>query len=124
MTVKELYANIGGNYQEAIGRMMMDKLISKFVIQFSKENSFNRLCKAFENKDVKEIFEASHGLKGVAANLALTEISDITGKITEATRSCSPDALEKTDISSDMAKLKRVFEKTVAEIKRFEANQS
>ena len=39
MTVQECYEAIGGNYQEAIGRMMDDARVKRFSGMFLKDTS-------------------------------------------------------------------------------------
>ena len=85
MTVKELYSKIG-NYDDAISRLMNDKLISKFVMKFLTDPSYDLLIKAWEEQDEKGIFTASHTMKGVCANLSLTDLFSIASSITEAYR--------------------------------------
>lgn len=46
MTVQELYENLGGNYNEALGRMMKDTLVGKFAGMFVNDPSYNQLVYA------------------------------------------------------------------------------
>lgn len=111
MSVKELYEHLGGNYEEAKMRLMSDKLITRFVTQFSKDNAFEKLQTAYENNDLKGIFEASHALKGVSANLALTPIAKISEIITSASRNGDPNELAKINLDAKMSELKNEIEK-------------
>jgi len=86
MTVKEFYDSIGGNYKEALSRLMRDDLIKRFVEKFLKDPSYNALVTAMKEKNYDEAFQAAHTLKGVSKNLALTEIGDASSNITEMLR--------------------------------------
>lgn len=124
MTVKELYDRIGGNYEEVIGRLSSERLVTKFVIKFLDDKTVPELKDAVEKGDREMIFRAAHTLKGVAANLAFSEILKQAEIITEATRNVpgkEPD--EKTDINAAFATLYAAYEKTVTAIKEFAAEQ-
>lgn len=36
MDIKKFYEEIGGNYEEALSRLMNDSLIERFVLKFKK----------------------------------------------------------------------------------------
>ncbi|MBR1442192.1 MAG: Hpt domain-containing protein [Firmicutes bacterium] len=117
MTVSELYEKIGGNYEEAVGRLMNDDLIITFIGRFVGSNFMERLETAFERGSSGEIFEAAHAFKGVASNLALTKISGCVEKITDATR---PQKEDKTiDIKKELNMLKEYYIKAENEINNF-----
>ena len=114
MTVAEFYATIGGNYQEALGRLMNDDFIKRFVTKFSSDTHMESLQNAYALQDFKGVFEAAHGLKGVAGNLAFTPLFVAASGICEKTRNL-PDG-ESVDLSSDIAQLKSIYDKTVSSI--------
>ena len=70
MTLKECYAAMGGDYDEAIGRLRSEKLVQKFVLKFLNDQSFELLCSSMESKNYEEAFRAAHTIKGVCSNLA------------------------------------------------------
>ncbi len=119
MTVQELYSNIGGNYQEASKRLMNDSLISRFIVKFLTDTSYEKLTEAVGNNDEKGIFEASHALKGVTANLAITSIAEIAGAVTEAYRPGNEAQRATFDLAGNMSRLAEVYDRAVAEIKSF-----
>ena len=86
MTVQECYEAIGGNYQEAIGRMMDDARVKRFSGMFLKDTSFQELCTYMDANDVEMAFRAVHTLKGVCANLSLTKLFDTANAMTEVIR--------------------------------------
>lgn len=90
MTAKECYEKIGGNYDEAIGRLMMDDMVTRFVKMFLNDTSFAELEKAMSIEDYDAAFKAAHTLKGVCQNLSLAGLSkpadEITENLREATR--------------------------------------
>lgn len=109
MTVQECYEAMNGNYKEAQGRLMKDELIQKFLFKFLDDKSFDRLCAAMDEKDYEQAFAEAHTLKGVSANMALTQLYQAAGKMTEDLRggNCSENAqayLEETKAAYETAR--------------------
>lgn len=86
MTVKELYAQIEGDYEDASERLMNDELISKFVLKFLNDKSYADLKAAVANGDIDLSFRAAHTIKGVAANLGFTKLQMAASELTEQLR--------------------------------------
>lgn len=117
MTVQELYAEIG-NYEEAQSRLMNDRFIAKFVMKFPLDPSFEQLMDAWKNNDRDAIFKAAHTMKGVCANLALSKLTGLASKITEAYRPGTEKPSE--DMSDTVQKLQIQYAETIAAIRRYE----
>lgn len=90
MTVRELYQEIGGDYDDFVTRIPKESLLSKFVRQYVSGDEFARMIAAYEAGDYKGVFDASHSLKGMAANLSLNKIRETISAICEATRMGDP----------------------------------
>lgn len=86
MTLEELYREIGGNYQEIIERLRTEERVSKFVLLFLKDTSYQTLLGAVEQKNAEEAFRAVHTLKGVCMNLSFDSLYQISSEITEYLR--------------------------------------
>ncbi|MCQ2451461.1 MAG: Hpt domain-containing protein [Clostridia bacterium] len=87
MTVKDFYAEIGGDYGDAVKRLMNDSLIYRFIMKFPDDKSFDMLKTALQKKDLEAAFSAAHTLKGVTLNLAFNKLSAASLKLTDALRS-------------------------------------
>ena len=74
MTIKECYDRMNGSYEEAKSRLMMDSMIERFVFKFLDDSTMENLRKAIAQGDIAVSFREAHTLKGVAANLAFTEL--------------------------------------------------
>lgn len=94
MTLQECYAMLHGNYEDARSRLAMDRLIEKFILKFPDDTSMDLLNKSVAAGDIQESFRAAHTLKGVAANLAFTELMDRVSELTEQLRPCTEPADE------------------------------
>lgn len=121
MTVEELYNAIGGNYAEAKERLMSDSIISKFIVKFLADKSYEELISAYLAGDDKKSFAAAHTLKGVSANLAITSIAVIVHEITEYFRPGREDLRAGTDIGGLIESLKLQYEKCAVLINEFAA---
>ena len=86
ITEKEFYEKIGGNYDEALGRLMRDSLIRKFVLKFPADKNFDALKEAIGEERWDDAFSYAHTLKGVALNLAFARLSAATVLLTDLLR--------------------------------------
>ena len=66
MDLKELYDQIGGNYQETISRLPSEPMVKKFVLKYPADPTYAQLQAAIAQKDWETAFRAAHTLKGVA----------------------------------------------------------
>lgn len=114
MTIKECYELFGGNYDEALERLQMDKLIEKFMLKFLDDQSMQMLIEAVEDKDIEKSFRSVHTLKGVAANLAFTSLYKVSSDLAEQLRPLKEEA-----DSSLYEKVKEQYEITVKAINKF-----
>lgn len=117
MTVKELYEKIHGNYQSALSMMMMDDFIKRMLTKFVQSNPGEQLFEAYQRKDYQGVFAASHSLKGVAGNLALTSIFDKAIIIVEKTRNA--DSNPNIDIEEEMNDFRTEYQFVLNELKNF-----
>lgn len=115
MTLNEFYASIGGNYEDAISRLMKDSLIERFILMYLQDDSFANLQKAVESGNVSEAFRAAHSLKGVSANLAFAELQNAASELTEQLRPQTEPARQ--DL---VEKVRLAQEKVVAALEIYE----
>lgn len=116
MNVKQFYEDIQGNYNNALSIMMNDMLIAKMIAKFISSGSVEQLISLYEQKDYRGLFAASHSLKGVAGNLALTPIFELASFITEATRNSDDVNLDKeiADLKEKYALMKEKYQEFIA----------
>ena len=60
MTLKECYAALNGDYEEAMGRLRSERLVQKFVLKFLDDGSFDLLCRSMESGDQPEEIGRAH----------------------------------------------------------------
>lgn len=84
---KAVLETAGFNVEEAMKRFMNnEQLWIKFLKKFKADSSYADLVKAMEEKDATRAFEASHTLKGITGNLALSRFHDLISEQTEYLR--------------------------------------
>ena len=86
METRQLYALLGGDYDDALERMMMDTLVVRFLKLFPEDSAFEKLRAAMTDGDMEAAFRGAHSLKGVCANLSLTRLGGMASDLTEALR--------------------------------------
>ena len=71
MTLEECYNKFGGDYKLVLSRLMMDKIVDRFIRKFLDDPSYNLLISSLNDKNYEEAFRAAHTLKGLCLNLCL-----------------------------------------------------
>ena len=117
MTVKEVYQAMEGNFDDAVSRMMSERLVEKFMLKFLDDSSYSTLCEALEKDDYVTGFRAAHTLKGVCANLAFTKLQNSSSLLTEALREGS---IQPKPVVDDLfANVQKDYNETVSAIKEY-----
>jgi HPt (histidine-containing phosphotransfer) domain-containing protein len=115
MTLKECYAAMGGDYDEAMGRLRSEKLVQKFVLKFLSDQSYDLLCASMEAKNYEDAFRAAHTIKGVCQNLSFTTLGKSSSALSEALRGgYTPEA------DGLAEQVGREYQQTVAAIRAFQ----
>ena len=120
MTLQELYQSIGGNYENAIRVLRMEKLMDKHIRKFTKNGVAEKLLEAGRSMDAKELFESAHALKGVCGNLGLTEMSELASEIAEEFRPGNARKLSDEEVDGKIAKIGELYRKVCEGISRYE----
>lgn len=93
MSLQECYAAMGGDYEDAVGRLCGERLVQKFVLKFLNDGSYDLLCRSLESQNYEDAFRAAHTMKGICQNLSFVRLGDSSTALTEALRSgWTPDA--------------------------------
>lgn len=101
----------GFNVSEAMQRFMNnEQLWMKFLKKFKADTSYGDLVRAMEEKDSTKAFEASHTLKGITGNLALSRFNELISEQTEYLRGTETN-LEAADAM--MPQITEVYENTL-----------
>ena len=113
MTVKELYAKIGGNYDHAVQIMRMDRLIEKYIRKLTASPVNTDLQAAGAQMDPVGLFENAHAMKGVCGNLGLDALSKAASDLSEEFRPGNPRTLSDEQVKQRLAEIDRMFQAVV-----------
>ena len=101
VTLNECYQRMHGNYEEAKSRLSIDPMIEHFLNRFLEDTTMASLREAVAAGNIPDSFRAAHTLKGVAANLAFTELQAAASQLTEQLRPQTapgaPDLVQKVE---------------------------
>ena len=123
MTLRELYSEIGGDYEQALRVLRAEKLIDKHIRRLPGNGVAGRLADAGRTMDPAELFEAAHAMKGVCGNLGLDSLADAAEKITEEFRPGGERKYSDDEVKGFIAEVDELYSKTIEGIKRYEAEQ-
>ena len=112
MDIQEFYDAIGGDRAEALGRLLDDARIVRFVKKFAQNTDFAEFEAALAQKDYAEAFRHIHSVKGMSANLSMTRLCRSSGLLCEALRHGEPSA----DVTPLVAEVKKDMETVLAAI--------
>ena len=113
MTIQELYAKIGGNYEQAVRVMKMDRLIDKYGRKLPASGTYEALMAAGEAMDATKLFESAHAMKGVCGNLGLDELAAAAGEIAEEFRPGAARRLTDAQVREKIAQVEALYRRVV-----------
>ena len=121
MTLQELYGTIGGDYEQAMRVLRMDKLLDKHIRKLIQNGVIDQLLAAGEEMNGEQLFETAHAAKGVCANLGLNVLAGMASDIAEEYRPGSTRKLSDEEVAGKLKSLADFYQKTVEGIRRYEA---
>ena len=117
MDLKTCYQQLGGDYDEVIGRLRREQTVEKFLFKFLEDTSYALLQTSVTDGRYDEAFRAAHTLKGICQNLSFTKLYTSSSRMTEAFR-----AGENEQAVAGMPQLTADYQQTIhaiAAYKRF-----
>ncbi|MBR6102709.1 MAG: Hpt domain-containing protein [Ruminococcus sp.] len=109
MTLRELYSEIGGDYDQALRVLRVEKLIDKHIRKLTSNGVVEGLVDAAKRMAHSEMFDAAHAMKGVCANLGLTALSELASEIAEKYRPGNPRKLSDEEVSARVARIEQIY---------------
>lgn len=86
--IREKLLDAGINPDSAVERFMGNEaLYMKYLLRFTDDDSYQKICRSMENEDCKGAFAAAHTLKGVCGNLSITGMEQLLREQVEYLRS-------------------------------------
>lgn len=117
MTLQECYTALGGDYDEALGRLRSEALIQKFLLKFLDDPSYSLLETSMACENWAEAFRGAHTIKGVCQNLSLTALAHSSAQLCDALRDgFHPEALPLA------VQVQQDYQQTTAAIRAFQSS--
>lgn len=121
MTLQELYESIGGDYEQALRVLRVEKLVDKHIRKLAANGVVDNLLAAGETMDPTQLFETAHAAKGVCANLGLTRIADLASEVAEEFRPGTPRTMGDDEVKDRLQAISSLYETTKEGIDRYVA---
>lgn len=112
MTVKEFYEKVGEDYNEVFERIGNEAWMVKYLRKFSSDGSYENLNNAFKDSDWNQVFRTSHSMKGIAVNLGLIKLAEVSSELCETVRNGAPTV----DISGMVKNVNAEYQRILAQI--------
>ena len=122
MTLQELYTKIDGDYEQVCRVLRLDKLIDKHIRKFAHNELVDQLNNAKADLNPTDIFEITHALKGVSANLGLSGINRLSSEITEDFRPGNQRKLSDEEVRNKIDEINSEYLKIVDGVKEYEGS--
>lgn len=115
MDIEEKYQSIGENYEEVFLRLSKKERVERFAKMFFNTGDFEILEKSIQEKDVDNVFEYAHRMKGNALNIGFNHFATTISNLVEYVRPKSVSDYSKVnslydDIKNEYLQLVEVFE--------------
>ena len=120
MTLQELYQQIGGDYDQALRVLRVEKLVDKHIRKLAKNGLIEALVGAGESMDPTQLFETSHAVKGNCANLGLANLSAAASEISEEVRPGNARHLTDAEVGEKLQQIDAMYRKAAEGIARYE----
>lgn len=120
MTLQELYAQIDGNYEQAIRVLRVEKLMDKHIRKLTKNGVVEKLLEAAGEMDPVQMFETAHAMKGVCGNLGLSRLSEMASDIAEEFRPGNERKMTDEAVRAEVEEIRSLYGKTAEGIRRYE----
>ena len=120
MTLQELYYEIGGDYEQAMRVLRMEKLVDKHIRKMRTNLVVEELIDAGDRIEPSKIFETAHAMKGVCANLGLVGLAGMASELAEEFRPGNRRRLSDEELKTRIAKIDEAYKRTSDRIRRYE----
>lgn len=116
MTLEEKYSAIGESYVDVLLRLNKEERIEKFSKMFFTTGDFEELEKCVKAKDIPNVFEYSHRIKGNSINIGFEIFSNKVNELVEFVRPKQISDYDRLNelfdgIKSEYVRIKAIFDK-------------
>lgn len=116
MTLEDKYTAIGESYVDVLLRLNKEERIDRFSKMFFTTGDFEELEKFVAAKDISNVFEYSHRIKGNSINIGFSIFSNKVNELVEFVRPREVSDYDKLNelfegIKSEYIRIKTIFDK-------------
>lgn len=115
MTVRDFYANIGGDYEGTLANLLSEDRMKKYILKFADANDYTNLLAALDEQRYEDAFRFSHNIKGVCLNLGFSVLAASGSDLCEALRGGVPT----DEVPALLDKVTAHYRQLTAELTRF-----
>lgn len=90
MTLRECYAEMEGDYDNALSLMGSEERMRRYLLRFADDQTAPVLFSALSRGERQRAFSAAHTLKGVCRCLGMTRLYASSRELTDALRAGCP----------------------------------
>lgn len=110
MDAREVFLELGEDYDEVLGRLVTDERITKYLKKFADGGSIADIHGFLADENYEEAFRLVHTAKGMAMNMGLSKLTAVTSDLCEELRGGKPNK----PIDDMIKAVEEEFEKTKA----------
>ena len=124
MTLQELYQTIGGDYDQALRVLRVEKLMDKHIRKFSNNGVVEAVLAAGETLDPTQMFETAHAVKGVCGNLGLTGLYELASELSDEFRPGNARQMSDAQVKEKLGELSALYQRAADGIRQYEASDN
>ena len=124
MTLQELYQIIGGDYDQALRVLRVEKLMDKHIRKFSNNGVVEAVLAAGETLDPTQMFETAHAVKGVCGNLGLTGLYELASELSDEFRPGNARQMSDEQVKEKLGELSALYQRAADGIRQYEASEN
>ena len=124
MTLQELYQTIGGDYDQALRVLRVEKLMDKHIRKFSNNGVVEAVLAAGETLDPTQMFETAHAVKGVCGNLGLTGLYELASELSDEFRPGNARQMSDAQVKEKLSELSALYQRAADGIRQYEASEN
>lgn len=91
MDAREVYLELGEDYEEVVGRLVTDERVAKYLKKFADGNGIADIHGFLAEENYEEAFRLIHSVKGMAMNMGLTKLINCSSELCEELRGGRPN---------------------------------
>lgn len=111
MTIEECYTRMNADYTDVLRRLVSAERVRRCLTRLPDDPSFSNLDSALADHQAEDAFRAAHSIKGISANLGLTNLYESSSAL--------EDALRDGKISNESTTLVKQVKKDYQTVKQY-----